>query len=113
MNILAIDDNPDVLQFLANSLSPLYCIKTCPSVKDAGQVLKTFHPNLMILDIVMNEIDGQVFAELVNELHPEIKILLITGHHDFSAHAIGYTFPIVYKPILKKTLLAEVEKLLR
>jgi two-component system C4-dicarboxylate transport response regulator DctD len=111
-NILVIDDNQDILDFLKSSLETLYEVKTCASVREASKLLKSFHPDLMILDIVMSEIDGQVFAELVRELHPEIKVLMITGHHYLSPDSKDTPFPVIYKPFLKNTLLHEVERLL-
>ncbi len=110
MNILAVDDNPDVLRFLESTLSENYSIKTCESVREASKTLTKFTPDLLILDIVMNEIDGQVFAELVRELHPEIKILMITGNHGFLENTVDRKFPVLYKPIMRANLIKEVEK---
>jgi DNA-binding response OmpR family regulator len=59
VQILAVDDDPDVLGTLARVLRrEKYEVTTVDSGKKAIEVLKTLTPDLVILDIIMPEMTG-------------------------------------------------------
>ena len=66
-NILYVDDDPDLRKIVQLSLEYLegVTVLTCDSGKQALQFIKGFRPDLIILDVVMEDMDGpETLAEL-------------------------------------------------
>jgi DNA-binding response OmpR family regulator len=80
--ILIADDEPDVLAILEKKLKENYFeVLGLSKGKDILDSVKSFKPDLMILDIVMPDIDGYSVAFLLRE-DKELKgipIIFMTG----------------------------------
>ncbi|HWY98691.1 MAG TPA: response regulator, partial [Bacteroidia bacterium] len=86
--ILLVDDEPDVLEFLSFNLKKEgYEVFTAGDGRIAIQTAKKVHPNLIVLDVMMPEMDG---IEACKELRtmPETKnsfiIFLTARTEDYS-----------------------------
>jgi CheY-like chemotaxis protein len=80
--VLIVDDEEDVLLMLGKRLTASgYSVITATNGKDAIALAKSQHPDIIILDIIMPEMDGgEVAAEL--EKHPStgsIPVILLTA----------------------------------
>lgn len=57
-NILIVEDNEDMLEFLARNLGNEYNIDTARNGRDALEIIKSRGADLIVSDIVMPEMDG-------------------------------------------------------
>ena len=118
--IAIIDDDPDILD--ASSLvltSKGYEVITASNPDDGYKIVKENSPDLLILDVMMNEPDDGFFlAQKFRKEKIKTPILMYTS----VSKSIGMDFGIsemvpvddfVEKPISPEQLLAKVEKLLR
>lgn len=75
------------------------------------------HPDLIISDVMMPGMSGVALAIQVRKLHPEIKVLLISGHagtQDIveAARADGHSLDLLAKPVLPEELLSKIADVL-
>jgi DNA-binding response OmpR family regulator len=120
MSLIAIiDDDPDILD--ASSLvltSKGYEVITADNPVDGYKIVKEKHPDLIILDVMMNEPDDGFFlAKKIRRENIEIPIIMYTS----VSKSIGMEFGInemvpvddfVEKPIAPDVLVDKVAKLL-
>ncbi|MDC7124099.1 MAG: response regulator, partial [Spirochaetales bacterium] len=66
-SVLVVDDAKENLDILVQLLSPHYKVKPATSGKVAIKIAEKTHPDLILLDIMMPEMDGyQVLESLKN-----------------------------------------------
>lgn len=80
--ILIVDDEPDMLTFLAKMLAKKgnYTVASAASGEEALQALQVDPPDAILTDIKMPGMDGLVFLRQVLTLQPIMTIVLMTGH---------------------------------
>jgi len=112
--ILAVDDTPFFLttlkKILQNTEYKLICVT---SGSDALKSLEKHHPNLLLLDIEMPEMDGYVLAAKIRERGKKAPIVFLTGNakkeNVVKAVEAGAADFIV-KPVNKEGVLAKIER---
>ncbi|MFQ3610438.1 MAG: ATP-binding protein [Fimbriimonadales bacterium] len=81
--ILLVEDEADVRAVASESLRRLgYRVLECASPTEALQVAEQ-HPetiHLLLTDVVMPVMSGKVLAEHIKRLHPQIKVLYVSGY---------------------------------
>ena len=81
--LLIVDDDPQVVELLVEVLSrdKRYRIETAATGYDAGVVTEQFKPDLMILDIMLPDINGNVVCQTVrkNPALAGMKIMIVSG----------------------------------
>jgi DNA-binding NtrC family response regulator len=115
LDILIIDDEPDVRRSLSNFLKKLGHATVCAS--DGLEGLKEFHIrsfNLVITDIRMPGIDGLEFLRRIKviEKHPA-DVIVVTGHGDMdnAIKALKFgAFDYLQKPIDVRELAITIER---
>ncbi len=78
--ILIVDDDGGVLKVLAEALSD-YDVVTARDVAEAHTLGRAGPPSLLITDYLMPDGTGEELITSFRELHPRIKVLVISGHH--------------------------------
>lgn len=114
--LLAVDDDPDVLELFHDMLSGIDNLKLIQAGNafSAGAKLVEERPNLIFLDFLMPELDGFEFCRFVKQ-DPRFKdtpIIAITGlktHEDFSKIRAAGADDIISKPFTSDTVLEKVE----
>ena len=89
--IILVDDNPANLRIGKNVLSEKYTVATAPSAVKLLKLLENNHPDLILLDIDMPEIDGYKAIEILKS-KPETKdipVIFLTGMTDSGNEEIG------------------------
>jgi diguanylate cyclase (GGDEF)-like protein len=83
--ILIIDDDERYIQSLSSLLESQYAIVTTAESENALNIAMVEQPHLVLLDLMMEGIDGyQVIRELKQNLETaDIPIIIVTGSHDF------------------------------
>ncbi|BCL73562.1 response regulator [Vibrio nigripulchritudo] len=79
--ILVVDDSPDNLSFMAQSLSTDYQVKVANSGLVALNILNKFAIDLVLLDVMMPEMDGyQVITEMkATKSFQDIPVIFLTA----------------------------------
>jgi two-component system alkaline phosphatase synthesis response regulator PhoP len=119
IKILLGDDEQDILEIVGYNLSQEgYKIVTATNGKEAIAVAKKEHPQLIIMDVMMPEMDGMEACENIRKI-PELSNVIITfltaRSEDYSQVA-GFDAgadDYIAKPIKPKLLVSKVKALLR
>ncbi|MGQ9643266.1 MAG: response regulator transcription factor [Ignavibacterium sp.] len=117
--IAIIDDDPDILDASTLILqSKGYDIITATNPDDGYKIIKEQNPDLIILDVMMNEPDDGFFlAQKLRREKIETPIIMYTSVSktlglEFAAGEMIPVDEFVEKPISPETLIDKVEKLL-
>jgi len=79
-NILVVDDEHDILDFVSHSLSAEGCTVLQAENRDAAyEVLKKLKPDAVILDLNMAGMTAPEFIQRAKRLQPDICIILMTA----------------------------------
>ncbi|UKT65324.1 response regulator [Pedobacter mucosus] len=115
--ILVVDDDPDILEVIQIVLeSENYLVFPLLSPRYIFKTIKNFNPDLIILDIMLNGMDGRtVFKEL--KLNPEtlhIPVILASARYNERYIASQAYHPDDYleKPFNETDLLKKVDTLI-
>lgn len=83
INILLVDDNPKFIKTVAERIRLKgYEPYTALNGNEAIEIAKTTKIHLAVVDQRMPDMDGLEVITKLNELDPDIKTLLLTGHGD-------------------------------
>jgi excisionase family DNA binding protein len=81
--ILIVDDDPAVVDLISDVLAndARFEIKVVNNGFAAGMQAKEYHPDLIILDVMLPDINGQAVCELIRQdpTLTDIKIICISG----------------------------------
>jgi two-component system response regulator AtoC len=114
--ILAVDDEPDMVETLEQILSAAdYEVHVATESPKAFDMVAKEHPDLIITDLVMPELDGINFLERVKAHYPHIPVILLTGYAtvDTAVEAMKKgASDYLSKPFHAEELLLRVEKCL-
>ena len=111
MKILIVDDNASVRRLIRSILPPLTSeIFECANGADALTIYQARRPDVVLMDIRMDEMDGIQATERIKAADQGARILIVTDYDDeelrraaMRAGACGY--------VLKYNLLALVQLL--
>ncbi len=114
--ILIIDDDPDIAELLTIILKPqgLSVYHACNG-KEGLKSAYELHPNLIILDIMMPEVDGWEVCRRLREL-TDVPILMLTAKSTETDMLRAFTLGVddyMKKPFSKGELEARIRVLLR
>ena len=117
-NILLIDDNEDLLEFLTDDLQEVYTVFTAVNGKKALQVLDNEHIDVIVCDIMMPEMDGMEFCEIVksNVEFNHIPFIFLTAKNTIESKIKGLNLEAeayIEKPFSPEYLRAQIASLLK
>jgi len=109
--ILCIDDDDDVLDSLRVVLeAQSYLVLTASTAEEGLKVYKKDKPDLVIVDLMMEEIDaGTLFVKEMKALGSEIPIYMLSSMGDTLNQAVDYSAlgltGVLQKPVKPEILL--------
>jgi len=112
--ILIVDDQKENLALFKDILTPYgYEINVAQNGLEALNIVATFHPELILLDIVMPEMNGfEVLKELQKDkLTSEIPVIFLTANATTDDIVLGFNAGVVdyiAKPFHQRELIARV-----
>src|SRR5205085_6442094 len=119
MKILLVDDEPDILEFMDYNLKKEnYDVVKAGNGKEAISLAKKEHPDLIILDIMMPEMDGIETCRQLREI-PEFKntlIAFLTARNEDYSQIAGFETgadDYITKPIKPRVLVSRINALFR
>lgn len=81
--ILVVDDDPEIVELFVDVLDRdgRFDVKTANSGYDAGMLTQEFNPDLVILDYMLPDINGNVVCKTIraNPNFEHIKIIIVSG----------------------------------
>ncbi len=118
-SILIVDDDPDILEFLQyNFCKNNYTVYTATNGKKGFEIALNKKPDLIILDVMMEGMDGIQTCEKIREIGKsnDSLIMFLTARGEDYTQIAGFEAgadDFVAKPINPKVLLKRVEALLK
>lgn len=116
--ILIIDDNVDILEFLSEELGDSYGTHRAENGESAKMILENEVIDLVISDIMMPGIDGFELCKFIksNIAYCHIPVLLLTSKNTYSAHIEGLEVgadAYIQKPFSLEFMQLQVANLLK
>lgn len=116
--ILLVEDEPDILNICKLMLEKNgYSVITAKTPSEALRHV-TAHSgtiDLLLTDVIMPEMNGRELSSLVSSMHPETKVLFMSGYaaNVVAAHGVFEDGNFIQKPFSIKDLAAVVERMLQ
>jgi len=79
--ILVVDDNPAVRRYLRGILEQHEGWRVCDEARNGQDAVDRFrevHPDVIVIDFQMPEMNGLDAARIISQIAPEIPILMVT-----------------------------------
>jgi two-component system, OmpR family, alkaline phosphatase synthesis response regulator PhoP len=117
--ILLVDDEKDILEFLSYNLKKeSFIVRTALNGELAIEEAKKFHPDLIILDVMMPEMDGIITCAEIRKISDleSVLILFLTARSEEYSELAGFDAgadDYVTKPIKPKLLISRIKALLK
>ena len=78
--LLVVDDEPEICDFLKSFFEDRdFDVQTALSGERALELVETFRPQVMLLDIKMGSVDGITVLRKVKEKAPKTKVIMVTA----------------------------------
>ena len=100
--ILAIDDEPELLQIVCEHFAGRYEVDTAAFATAAVQTFERNRPNVVLLDINMPGVDGLKLFAFLRKVDSTIPVVVITGNtsnHVSQKCLEGGAFAYMPKPV--------------
>ena len=110
--IIVVDDMPDNLSALRNTLKDLYEVYPCPSASKMFDVLGHVHPDLILLDVQMPEMDGYEAIKKLKILFDDVPVIFLTYMSDAESEIKGLelgAIDYIRKPFVTPLLLQRIK----
>jgi signal transduction histidine kinase len=114
--ILLVDDNPTLLNVLAETLSMNLkdiVVEKCPSGSDALGHIATTEYDVIVSDVLMPDVHGLELLERVRAMQPNTLVILITGADDreLTLRALrGGAYDFIMKPVSADHFCASISR---
>ncbi len=119
VRLLVVDDEKDIQDIIKLNLSSEgYEVKTCSSANEARELMKKFQPDLLILDIMMEGLDGYGFCrELrLTKEYRSLPVMFLSAKSEEFDKVLGLELgadDYITKPFGMKELISRVKAVLR
>jgi PleD family two-component response regulator len=116
--ILTVDDDPDILDVLALTLSENYDVISAANAKEGLEMVRLKNPDLIITDYNMPGMSGPEMVKILRKdiLFRHIPIIMLTGKGEVKDMVAGIESgadDYLVKPFEPDTLLARIKMILR
>lgn len=113
--ILILDDDVDILDILSVILLECrYVIEAQLSGEKIFEVINAFHPDLVLMDVMLADMDGRIICRNIkeNSVTRTIPVILISATHDLeeSLHQQGAPNDFIKKPFDIDNLINKIER---
>jgi DNA-binding NtrC family response regulator len=112
--VLIIDDDRDTSEFLRLLIEPRGDLaRTAPNGAQAREVLRSWRPELVLMDLMLPDVDGLDLLRDFKETSPETQVIMVTGYGSVpkavdAMKAGAFTF--IEKPVDADVLLVMLDK---
>lgn len=116
--ILLVEDEQDIRKIVQVALENLgnFEVATCDSGKEALKLIKSYQPDLLILDVMMPIMDGQTTLQEIRKMDPlqDIPVIFLTAKvqsHEIEHYIELGVIGVISKPFDPLTLASQVNEL--
>ena len=103
--ILIVDDNPGIRDLLVYHLERSdFVVFVAKDGREAHNILQREHIDLIVTDQEMPRFTGDMLAAVLAETHPDLPIILLTGHPDYLEHPPRGVRRVIRKPFTLQIL---------
>jgi CheY-like chemotaxis protein len=89
--ILLVDDSEAMRRVIKSFVRDLTeAITECSDGSEAIETYERCHPDWVLMDIKMKEVDGLVATKQIKAAFPEARIIIITGYDDARLREAAY-----------------------
>jgi signal transduction histidine kinase/ligand-binding sensor domain-containing protein/DNA-binding response OmpR family regulator len=87
-NVVIVDDDPEIRDYLLAELRSLYNVKTFPGAQEAWADISATQPDAVVTDLVMSGMDGVELCRKIrnNPVTNHIPVIVLTSSADESSH---------------------------
>ena len=112
--VLIVEDDADAAGAMTLLLEPRgFVVRTAGSGSEARKTLETWHPDLVLMDLVLPDVQGLELLEHFKSASPDCQVLMVTGYGSVpmvvEAMNAG-AFSFIEKPIDMSLLFAQLDK---
>jgi two-component system, chemotaxis family, chemotaxis protein CheY len=110
--VLIVDDDPDIRELLFTALEDEgFEVVPAANGQEGLAIIRTFHPDVIVLDLMMPVMDGWQFATELRARDEDIPIVLLSAARDLKTHAKTLSAAeIIEKPFDLSELLPKIAK---
>lgn len=110
--VLVVDDDPDIRELLFTALEDEgFEVVPAGNGQEALAIIKTFRPDVIVLDLMMPVMDGWQFAAELRNREEDIPIVLLSAARDLRTHAKALSAAeIIEKPFDLSELLPKIAR---
>ncbi|MEW6170310.1 MAG: response regulator [Candidatus Omnitrophota bacterium] len=106
--LLIVDDEPDVREFAKNFFTKRKIeVATAASGEEAIKVVQEFKPDLALLDVRMQGMDGLETLKKMKEINKDVKVIMVSGVNDAEAIKKARDLGVldyIHKPLILQEL---------
>ena len=118
LRLLVVEDNVDIREYITQTLSGDFDVLTAKNGLEGLHAVQTKHPDIVISDIMMPEMDGIEMCRAIKEdiLTSHIPVILLTAKDSLRDKEEGYESgadSYLTKPFSAKLLVNRINNLLR
>ena len=109
--IMVVDDDPDLRELLFTALADEgFEVVPAANGEEALGLLRTFRPDVIVLDLMMPVMDGWQFANELKARDEDIPIVLLSAARDLKNHAREMNAAdVIEKPFDLSELIPKIE----
>ena len=114
--VLVVEDNPDILEYIRQSLSGVFEVKTATNGRDGLEIATKDVPDVIVTDIMMPIMDGMQMTKALksNIATSHIPIVMLTAKNSTSDRMEGYEAGVdsyITKPFNSSLLIARINNI--
>jgi DNA-binding NtrC family response regulator len=113
LSVLLVDDREEFANALAERLTLHGMeVETTNNGEDALGILKEKTINVVVLDVIMPGMGGLEILERIKNTHPDIQVILLTGHGSTKEGIEGMrlgAFDFLMKPVDLEELISKMK----
>jgi two-component system, OmpR family, response regulator len=117
VRMLVVDDEPGILDVVSMALRHHgFVVETAGSGREALELVRRWHPHVMVLDVMLPDMDGFDVARRLAAEHAEVPILYLSARDATADKVRGLTTggdDYVTKPFSLEELIARLRIILR
>jgi two-component system phosphate regulon response regulator PhoB len=119
VRVLIVDDDPDILRLVSYNVAQAgFEVITAPTGRKALEIVQKQHPDLIILDVMLPDVDGMEVCRTLRQQYPSrrIPIIMLTARGDEIDRVVGFELgadDYVAKPFSPRELVLRVKSILR
>jgi DNA-binding response OmpR family regulator len=110
--ILVVDDDPDIRELLFTALEDEgFEVLPAANGQEALAAIRTFRPDVIVLDLMMPVMDGWQFAKELRARDEDIPLVLLSAARDLDTHAKNLAAAdVIEKPFDLAELLPKIAR---